>query len=207
MSEETTNPQTQPEDLADKAVAQASELVEEIENLKKQLEGEKARADENLRHWQRAQADYVNYKRRIEQERTETLRYANAVLVSRLLPILDDFERADKTLPESLHQLSWIEGMFLIRLKLQSMLQQEGLVPIEAQGKDFDPVVHEAVVVEPGVDPAQGKVVEEFQRGYKMHDRVIRPSLVKVGNPEAPKETPKEAQSESQPSSDPEVSN
>lgn len=164
------------------------ELVEQLENLKKQLEGEKARAEDYLRRWQRAQADFVNFKRRVEQEKSDLLRYANASLVSKLLPILDDFERAEASLPAVLHQLSWIEGVFLIRLKLWAVLQQEGLSPIEALGKDFDPMQHEAVVVEPDVDPGQGKVVEELQRGYRLRERVIRPTLVKVGRREQPAE-------------------
>lgn len=161
--------------------AERDDLAEQLDNLKRQLEGEKAKAEDYLRHWQRAQADFVNFKRRVEQERAELLKYANASLVSRLLSVLDDFDRADRSLPESLHRLSWIEGVLLIRLKLMAILQQEGLVPIEGKGKDFDPLVHEAVIVEPGVDPGQGKVVEELQPGYKLGDRVIRPALVKVG--------------------------
>lgn len=157
------------------------DLVEQLDNLKRQLEGEKARAEDYLRRWQRAQADFVNYKRRVEQERTDLLRYANAALISRVLSILDDFDRAERSLPSSLHHLSWIEGVFMIRLKLGAILQQEGLTTIEALGKDFDPLLHEAVIVEPGVDPGQGKVVEELQAGYKLGDRVIRPTLVRVG--------------------------
>ncbi len=185
MEEGATVEQNAQADQAETTVGESGgdrdDLAEQLDNLKRQLEGEKAKAEDYLRRWQRAQADFVNFKRRVEQERADLLKYANASLVSRLLSVLDDFDRADRSLPESLHRLSWIEGVLLIRLKLMAILQQEGLVPIEAKGKDFDPVVHEAVIVEPGVDPGQGKVVEELQPGYKLGDRVIRPTLVRVG--------------------------
>lgn len=170
----------------DQVADECDDLVEQLDNLKRQLEGEKARAEDYLRRWQRAQADFVNYKRRVEQERADLLRYANTALIGRVLSILDDFDRAERSLPSSLRHLSWIEGVFMIRLKLGAILQQEGLTMIEAVGKDFDPLLHEAVVVEPGVDPGQGKVVEELQTGYKLGDRVIRPTLVKVGRREEP---------------------
>lgn len=169
-------------------VEQPDELVKQLENLKRQLDGEKAKSEDYLRRWQRAQADFVNFKRRMEQERAELLRYANASLVSKLLPILDDFERAEASLPGTLRHLSWIEGIFLIRLRLQAILQQEGLSRIEALGKDFDPVDHEAVIVEPDVDPGRGQVVEELQTGYRLGDRTIRPTLVKVGRHAQPAE-------------------
>jgi molecular chaperone GrpE len=177
-------PDGEPGAPADEGAA-TDDLVEQNESLKKQLEGERARADENYRHWQRAQADFVNYKRRTEQERADLLRYANASLVAKLLPIVDDFERAERALPSSLLHLSWIEGVFLISYKLLALLQHEGLAAIEAVGKQFDPVQHEAVIVEPGVELGQGEVVEELQRGYRLGDRVIRPTLVKVGPPKA----------------------
>ncbi len=157
------------------------ELTKQIENLSKQLEGEKARANDNFAHWQRAQADFSNFRKRVEQEKNDLIRYANALLISRILPILDDFDRAAMTLPKELEKFTWIEGFFLMRAKLWAFLQQEGVTPIEAINKDFDPILHEAVSIEEGVEPSTGKIVSEFQRGYKMHDRVLRPSLVKVG--------------------------
>ena len=149
-----------------------------------------ARAEELAGRWQRTQADFINYRRRAEQERNELAKMANLGLIARVLPVLDDWERAMATLPRELYRLTWIEGAALIQRKLQFILEQEGLAPIEALGNDFDPTLHEAVIVEEGVALHEGKVVAELQRGYKLHDRVLRPALVRVGP--GPVETAKE---------------
>ncbi len=148
------------------------------------------RAEELAGRWQRTQADFINYKRRSEQERAELAKLANLSLIARILPVLDDFERAMATPSRELHSLTWLGGIALIQHKLQYLLEQEGLIPIEALGKDFDPTLHEAVMLEEGVSPHESKVVAELQRGYKLHDRVLRPALVKVGR--GPVETGKE---------------
>lgn len=161
-----------------------AEVASQLAEVQKQLEEERAKADEYLKHWQRSQADFINYKRRTEQERGEQLKYANAIMALRLLPILDDLERAMANVPSELCHLTWIEGVFLIERKLQAILEQEGLSRIEALGREFDPLVHEAVLFEEGAEPHRGKVTAELQPGYKFHDRVIRPTLVRVGKAE-----------------------
>lgn len=157
--------------------------AEENESLRAILEEEKGKADNYLKNWQRAQADFINYKRRIEQERAEQIKFANATLILKVLPILDDFERAFANLPHELATLTWLGGIAMIERKLRFVLEQEGVTPIDAMGKDFDPLLHEAVLFEEGTDLQHGKVVAELQKGYKLHDRVIRPTLVKVGQP------------------------
>jgi molecular chaperone GrpE len=154
---------------------------EELEAIRKELAEVKAKADVNLAGWQRAQADFVNYKRRSEQERLETINFANSVLVSSLLPILDDFERAFNCLPPELDGAAWVEGIRLIERKLRTTLEADGLLAIKAVGEPFDPRLHEAVRQAKG---KEGIVVEEVQKGYKFRDRVIRPSKVIVGNGE-----------------------
>lgn len=163
---------------------------DELAGLRGELQRASARAEELAGRWQRTQADFINYKRRVEQERSELAKVANLGLVARILPVVDDFERAMATLPRELYRLTWIEGVALIQRKLEYMLEQEGLTPIEALGKDFDPALHEVVTVEEGVAPHEGQVVAELQRGYRLHDRVLRPALVKVGR--RPVETGKE---------------
>ena len=155
--------------------------AEEVESLKKELEEQKAKAEANLAGWQRAQADLANYKRRSEQEKEESIKFANANLVLKLLPILDDFERAVAHLPDDLADNPWIEGAKLIERKLKSCLESSGLSPIESVGEPFDPRLHEAIRQVPGAD---GIVVSEAQKGYRFLDRVIRPSKVAVGNGE-----------------------
>jgi molecular chaperone GrpE len=154
---------------------------EQIESLKKELEEQKAKAEANLAGWQRAQADLANYKRRSDQEREESVKFANANLVLKLLPIFDDFERAVAHLPDDLGDNPWVEGVKLIERKLKSCLESSGLSPIEAVCQPFDPRFHEAIREVPG---EEGMVVAEAQKGYKFLDRVIRASKVFVGNGE-----------------------
>ena len=153
---------------------------QQTETLQSQLEEEKARAERCLANWQRAEADLANFKRRAEQERAELIKFANASLIEKILPVLDDFERAIGAVPQDQQTTGWVEGIKLIDRKLRNVLEQEGVVPIEALGKEFDPYVHEAVLREEGEGDVD-VVVEEIQKGYKLHDRVIRPTMVKVG--------------------------
>ena len=155
--------------------------VEDVELLKQALAEEKEKAETNLAGWQRAQADFINYKRRSEQEKEEISKFASSVLILNLLPIVDDLERAFNSIPPRLVKLSWVEGIRLIERKLQANLKAQGLSQIEALGEPFDPNFHEAVRQGKGKD---GIVIEEIQKGYKLHDRVIRPTKVVVGGGE-----------------------
>ncbi len=155
--------------------------TDDVELLKKQLEEEREKADNYLKNWQRTQADFIKYKRRTEQEKVEQVKYANTSLILKVLPVLDDFDRALASLPRQAEEMTWLEGIKLIDRKLRTILEQAGVTPIEALGHDFDPTLHEAVLFEEGADPRHGKVVEELQKGYKLQDRIIRPTLVKVG--------------------------
>ena len=159
--------------------------AEDIETLKQALAEEKAKAEANLANWQRSQADFINYKRRSEQEKEEIGKFANSILMLSLLPILDDLERAFDSIPPHLAQLTWVDGIRLIERKLQSSLEAQGLSPIKAIGEPFDPNLHEATMYRKG---EEGMVIEELQKGYKLHDRVIRPAMVVVGNGEKEEE-------------------
>jgi len=132
-----------------------------------------------LENWRRAEADFENYKRRVEQERTESAKFAGMPLILNILPIVDDLDRAFKSIPEKLAHLTWTDGIRLIHRKLQATLEAQGVTEIKALGETFDPSVHEAVGQTLG---EEGKVVEEAQKGYKLHGRVIRPAFVIVGN-------------------------
>ncbi|MFQ6057932.1 MAG: nucleotide exchange factor GrpE [Anaerolineae bacterium] len=159
---------------------EAPEEVEELEALRQRLAEAESKVEEYLDQWRRAAADLANYRKRVEKEQAEFSKYANAVLITKLLPILDDFQRAFQTVPDSLRTLTWIDGIVLIERKMQAILEQEGLTPIEAVGKPFDPLIHEAVIFEETADHEDGQVIAELQKGYKLHDRVLRPTLVKV---------------------------
>jgi len=157
-----------------------NELPNEVGELQKLLEEEKAKSAEYLDNWRRAMADFSNYKKRVEKDTNEMSKYLNAVLIARLLPILDDFDRATQTMPENLRGLTWIDGVMLIARKMQAVLEAEGLKPIEALNQPFDPNVHEAVIHEETDQAEDGAVIAELQRGYKLNDRVLRPTMVKV---------------------------
>ncbi|MCH8345972.1 MAG: nucleotide exchange factor GrpE [Chloroflexi bacterium] len=153
----------------------------ETGTLEEQLANAKEDAQKYLGNWQRAEADFQNYKRRVEQERSESRRFAAAALIINVLPILDDLERALGSLDARLAGLTWFEGIVLIHRKLLVLLDNAGVTPIEAEGQQFDPSLHEAVT---HVDGEDGKVLTEVQRGYKLHDRVLRPAMVVVGKGE-----------------------
>lgn len=142
----------------------------------------RAQADDYLRSWQRTQADFVNYRRRVDQERAELEQLAGSETIRAILPVLDDFERALAALPANgANEDSWASGIVQIVRKFQSTLAQQGLTPIEALGKDFDPAEHEAVLqIDAGPEQA-GKVVAEARRGYRLRGRVLRPAQVVVG--------------------------
>jgi molecular chaperone GrpE len=176
---------TEQEPPEEEQTDEITEVSEDIESLKQALAEEKEKAEANLAGWQRAQADYINYKRRSEQDKEEISQFANAILVLNLLPILDDWERALASIPDDQADLSWVEGIRLIERKLRGVLEAQGLSPIEAVGQPFDPNLHEAAMQGKG---EEGIVIEELQKGYKFRDRVIRPSKVVVGNGEEEKE-------------------
>jgi molecular chaperone GrpE len=142
-----------------------------------------ADAQRYLDNWRRAEADFENYKKRNDQERQEAARFASTALVLSILPVLDDLDRAFKSIPEKLTHLTWTDGIRLIHRKLQATLEAQGVTEIKALGEDFDPSIHEAVGQAAGED---GKVIEEAQKGYKLHGRVIRPAFVIVGNGNKP---------------------
>jgi len=153
----------------------------DVETLKEKLAEAKAKAEANLAGWQRAQADFINYKKRSEQEKQTLSKFANSVLILNLLPILDDFERAFSSIPPKMGKLSWLDGIRLIERKMWAVLQAQGVSPIKAMGEPFDPQFHEAVRQDKG---KEGIVTEEVQKGYMLEDRVIRPTMVVVGNGE-----------------------
>jgi molecular chaperone GrpE len=174
--------------------AEAPAEPETLEDAKALLQKEKEEAQRFLANWQRAEADFVNYKRRVKQERDEAKRLANAALIINILPVLDDLERALSSLNIQLVGLTWFDGIRLIYRKLQLVLESAGVSLIEAEGQPFDPRFHEAVMYGEG---EEGKVVAEVQRGYKLGDRVLRPAMVVVGKGKEKKEEepPEEAES------------
>lgn len=164
------------------AAAAAPDAGADLERLRGELEAARQDAADMRAAWQRSAADFANYKRRTEREREEMLGLANAALLVKLLDVVDDYDRALATVPKELSHFGWIDGLGLIEAKLRALLDSEGVRPIEALGKLFDPREHEAVIHEETTSAPDGTVIGELQKGYRIRDRVLRPSLVNVAN-------------------------
>ena len=177
--------QKEPEEVLNNEVEPEIAKVEDVETLKQALLEEKKEAEGYLSNWQRAQADFINYKRRAEQEREESGKFANTTLILSILPTLDDLDRAFNSLPAKLAKVSWVDGVRLIEGRLRASLEAQGLTPIEALGKPFDPKFHEAVRQDKGEKEI---VIEELRKGYMLYDRLLRPTVVVVGDGEEKKE-------------------
>jgi molecular chaperone GrpE len=145
--------------------------------LKRQLEDAEAKLAESVEGWQRAQADFQNYRKRVERDNELMYASMKGDIIKKVLPVLDDLERALQNRPAD---DAWANGIELIARKLQSLLDAEGIKRIEAQGAVFDPKFHEAISHEPHEDFESGQVIEVVQNGYMLGERVIRPALVRV---------------------------
>ena len=178
MEDPKTNEERQQEE-APKTEAPESDDPTDIDGLRARLREEQEKAQSYYANLQRTAADYQNLKRRMEEERSELGRLANASLVFNLLPLLDDLERALRTVDTKLAGLTWIDGVWLIYRKFQALLENIGVNEIAAEGLPFDPNVHEAISEAPG---EEGKVVSVVQKGYSLGDRVVRPAMVIVGS-------------------------
>ncbi len=161
-------------------IEEAGAVDDPLTVLQAELDAAKAQADEYLDQWRRTAAQFSNYKKRIDKEQSEFTRLANATLITRLLPIIDDFERAFETLPPNLGGITWVEGLALIQRKLQLLLEQEGVEAIETESEAFDPLLHQAVTYEDAEGFEEGQIIAEVQKGYRMGERVLRPSMVRV---------------------------
>jgi molecular chaperone GrpE len=145
--------------------------------LKSDLEAAQAKAAENLDGWQRAQAEFMNYKNRVQRDQELIRASMKGDILRRVLPVLDDLERALANRPA---QDAWADGLQLIARKFQNILETEGLTRIAAEGQPFDPNFHEAISHEPSAEVESGHVIAVVQNGYTLGDRVIRPAMVRV---------------------------
>lgn len=160
--------------------SQSAPAGNDVAELQAKLAQAEAQAAEYKDQYLRAAADYKNFKRRVEIERAELIRSAGADLILKLLPVLDDFDRAVASIPPEIAATPWWGGTQLIAHKLRLLLESQNVKAIEALGQDFDPNFHEAVLYE-DAEGQDGKVTGELQKGYKLGERVLRPSMVKVG--------------------------
>ena len=150
----------------------------DVEELMNRLEEAEAKVAEHLDGWQRAQADFINYKSRVQRDQELMKAVMKGDIVKKFLPVLDDLDRALQNRPSD--SGSWTSGIELIQKKLQSILESEGVTRIEAEGQAFDPNFHEAISHEPSEAVESGHVIAVVQNGYMLGERVIRPALVRV---------------------------
>ena len=148
--------------------------------LEEQLQECQAKSNEYLDGWQRARADFANYKRRVEREQAQSYQNAVGSIVKRYLDILDDLELALKNRPQEGEGAAWSEGIELIAHKFASILESEGVKPIDTNGKEFDPNLHEALTNEETDQYESGQIIDVVKQGYLLGDRVLRPALVRV---------------------------
>ncbi len=148
--------------------------------LQKELEASQAKAAEYLDGWQRARAEFANYKRRVERDQSEAHQIVTGRVIARFLDVLDDFERALTDPPTESEAATWAKGVSLILRKLQAVLEAEGVERIPADGQPFDPNWHEAVLHEDSDQHEPGQITGVLRPGYRIGERVIRPAQVKV---------------------------
>jgi molecular chaperone GrpE len=152
----------------------------DIEEIALELEKTNAKADEYLEGWQRARAEFSNYKKRIEREQADLYQTITGTIAKQYLDVVDDLALALKSRPGSGEGAEWAHGIELVYRKLMTILENQGITPMKAQGAIFDPTLHEAISSEESEEFESGKIIEVVKQGYMMGERVLRPALVRV---------------------------
>ena len=165
---------------AEEGRPEVEEAVDELTPLRQELGEARAKEAEYLDGWQRARAEFANYKKRIDRENEEARERITGEIITRYLGVVDDFERALARAPEDQACQEWITGVELIYQKLWAILEAEGVESIEAEGERFDPNLHEAISYEENEEHEEGTVIEVTQRGYRLGERILRPAMVRV---------------------------
>ena len=163
-----------------------SRLREKIRDLEKQVETSDREAEEYLDHLKRLKAEFENYKKRMVKERQQIVTWAIEDLIKEFLPVLDDLERAIDSASISQDFSSLIQGIKMVYDHFKQLLKKKGLEEISAQGEEFDPNLHEAIMRIESDEHPDNVVVEEMRKGYKFKDRVLRPAMVKVNKRKKP---------------------
>ena len=189
MSEEKLNQSEQQEveqteaevfEEAAEELIEAEVLTDEEEALTNELEEWQSKASEYLDGWQRSRADFANYKKRVERDQAQVSQNATANVIKRFLEVMDDLELALKNRPQDGDGVAWSDGVELVYRKFTSILEAEGVTPMQAEGQYFDPNLHEAITNEDNSDYESGQIIEVLKQGYLIADRVLRPAMVRV---------------------------
>ena len=178
--EKEQNDSTLNEESAFENQAADPELEEQAAALKIALEELDIKAEEYLDGWQRARAEFANYKKRVTRENMDIRQVARGEVIKLYLDIADDLERALQEKPEIVEGETWIEGIEIIYQKLRARLESEGIKPMSPMGEVFDPNIHEALMKEENEEFESGQIIEVIKEGYWIGDKVLRPALVRV---------------------------
>ncbi len=179
QTQATQAPQESPE--RETPIEQVRQLKIRIEQLEKELAEERDKATDYMNKYMRAQAEVSNTRKRMQQELSLAIRDMLKSVVYEQLGVLDSFDRAFASLPDEFRHFSWVDGVGLIQTQLYSVLHRAGVTPIEsAKGKKYNPAEHEAVAYEETATYPEDTITAELQRGYKLNEQVLRPTLVKI---------------------------
>jgi len=148
--------------------------------IARELEECEKKKDEYLAGWQRARADFINYKKEELERIGELLKYVGEEMILKILPLLDNFEAAEKNLPQELKGNENIKGILQLKNQILDLFKKNGVEEIKTKGEKFDPNFHEAVETVEAKDLESGTILEETQKGYKINGKLIRPAKVKV---------------------------
>jgi molecular chaperone GrpE len=181
VSEEPTNNTDADDTPQDGEAAEAVDISEGTNLMQALIEAQKE-AQTNKDGWQRARAEFANYKKRVEREKSEMFQRASLDTLKALLPIIDDFDRAFDNIPEEINDNPWIGGVSMIQRKFESLLDKYEIEPINPAGEPFDPNYHEAVGTEDSDEVESGHVTVTLQKGYRAGEQVLRPALVRVAS-------------------------
>lgn len=185
-NEESTLEETLEEALEEQQEVLEGEIVdfsvEERAELEAELTKAKTEAAEYLEGWQRARAEFANYKKRVERDQAYVYQNAASSVIRRYVELIDDLERALKNRPQEGDGLAWAGGIELIYRKFLAILESEGVTQMDPTGELFDPNLHEAVTSENSPEHESGAIIEVLQKGYLIGDRVLRPAMVRVAS-------------------------
>jgi molecular chaperone GrpE len=182
---------TETVDAQSSAEKHSEEAEDQLEETKEALEKEKAKSDDYLRQLQYLQADFENYRKRVEREMADNRQFGNLRLLSDLIVVNDELELALKEADQSKENPTIVDGIGMVHKRLMSILSKEGVQKIQSLGSKFNPDLHEAALrVES--DEEDGTVMEEIRQGYTLRGKVLRPSIVKVAENSAERESKSE---------------
>lgn len=180
--EENNEEEVLDENTIDAQAEMVEDTAEEPSDEELDLEATLAQAEEYKDKWMRSEAEFQNYRKRVDRDQVKMREDATAHAVKKFLDVLDDLDRALLNRPTEGEGAEWAEGIELIIRKLNTILENQGVTQMQAEGEQFDPNLHEAISQEESEDHESGQIIEVLQKGYMIGDRVLRPALVRIAS-------------------------